>query len=128
MVCQEALAGYEELKSGLEDAGLTLSVSKTGFLTSSIECKKQLNLTRREEQPRAQDLLKDLGLDSSGGRRRRIGTQQQRLLKRRGRQSKLLHTNSDPDRSGSESGRRRCEQQLAMALKHRALRHRGFVC
>ena len=90
-VTQDALAGYEELKQGLEAAGLTLSVSKTGFLTSSIECKKQLNLMRREDQPKAQDLLKDLGLDSSGARRRRIGTQQQRLLKGRGRQSKLLH-------------------------------------
>ena len=91
MVCKEALAGYEELKLGLQDAGLTLSVSKTGFLTSSNECKRQLNLTRREEQPRAHDLLKDLGLDSSGGRRRRIGAQQQRLLKGRGRHSKLMH-------------------------------------
>ena len=44
-----------------------------------------------EEQPRVHDLLKDLGLDSSGGRRRRIGNQQKRLLKGRGRQSKLLH-------------------------------------
>ena len=90
-VAKDALAGYEELKHGLEAAGLTLSVTKTGFLTSSIECKNQLNLLRREEQPKAQDLLKDLGLDSSGARRRRIGTQQQRLLKGRGRQSKMLH-------------------------------------
>ena len=91
VVCREALNGYEELKHGLEEAGLTLSVSKTGFLASSNECKRQLNLTRREDQPRAHDLLKDLGLDSSGGRRRRIGTQQQRLLKGKGRHSKLMH-------------------------------------
>ena len=43
----EALAGYEELKQGLEAAGLTLSVSKIGFLTSSTECKRNLNLARR---------------------------------------------------------------------------------
>ena len=73
-VCREALAGYEELKSGLEQAGLKLSTSKTGFLTSTNECKRIINLARREEQPRAHDLLKDLGLDSSGARRRRIGT------------------------------------------------------
>ena len=75
----------------LEDIGLQLSKDKTGFLTSSNECKKTLNLFRRDEQPKVHDLLKDLGLDSSGGRRRRIGTQQKRLLKGRGIHSKLLH-------------------------------------
>ena len=89
-LCREALVGYEELKQGLVEAGLTLSASKTGFLTSSNECKRNLNLARSEGQPRAHDLLKDLGLDSSGGRRRRIGTQQQRMMKGRGRHSKLM--------------------------------------
>ena len=42
-------------------------------------------------EPEVHELLKDLGLDSSGGRRRRIGAQQKRLLKGRGRQAKLLH-------------------------------------
>ena len=90
-VCREALAGYEELKKGLEQVGLKLSTTKTGFLTSTNECKRFINLHRREEQPRAHDLLKDLGLDSSGARRRRIGTQQQRLLKGRRRHMKLTH-------------------------------------
>ena len=49
------------------------------------------NLHRAQDQPKAHDLLKDLGLDSSGGRRRRIGTQQKRMLKGSGRQAKLLH-------------------------------------
>lgn len=75
-VSREALDGYEMLKQGLEDAGLKLSVGKTGFLASSVESKKALSLFRKDDQPRVHDLLKDLGLDSSGGRRRRIGTQQ----------------------------------------------------
>lgn len=91
LLCKEALAGYEEAKAGLEAAGPQLSVSKTGFLASSAEAKREITLHRSEDQPRAHDLLKDLGLDSSGGRRRRIGNQQKRLLKGRGRQSKLLH-------------------------------------
>ena len=90
-VCREALAGYEELKRGLEHAGLKLSPTKTGYLTSTNECKRFINLHRREDQPKAHDLLKDLGLDSSGARRRRIGTQQKRLLKGRGRHMKLTH-------------------------------------
>ena len=61
MVCKEALAGYEEVKHGLESVGLQLSVSKTGFLASTAEAKRAVN------QPRAHDLLKDLGLDSGGG-------------------------------------------------------------
>ena len=91
VVSKEALAGFDEIKKGLESVGLQLSPSKTGFLTSTIEAKKSINLHRLEHQPKAHDLLKDLGLDSSGGRRRRIGTQQRRLLKGSGRQSKLLH-------------------------------------
>ena len=79
-VCKEALA-----------VGLQLSVSKTGFLASTAEAKRAVNLYRSEEQPKARDLLKDLGLDSSGGRRRRVGSQQKRMLKGSGRQSKLLH-------------------------------------
>ena len=84
-VSREALDGYEELKQGLECIGLQLSSSKTGFLTSTAECKRALSLFRRDEQPEVHELLKDLGLDSSGGRRRRI------VLKGRGRQAKLLH-------------------------------------
>ena len=90
-VCQQALAGYEEIKYGLEKVGLQLSPGKTGFLTSTSEAKRSINLHRTEQQPKAHDLLKDLGLDSSGGRRRRIGSQQKRLLKGSSRQSKLLH-------------------------------------
>ena len=85
------MAGYEELKQGLESAGLKLSPSKTGFLSSTNECKRFINLHRTEDQPRAHDLLKDLGLDSSGARRRRIGTQQKRLIKGRRRHMKLTH-------------------------------------
>ena len=86
-VCKEALAGYEEMKQGLESVGLQLSVSKTGFLAPTAEAKRAVNLYRTEDQPKAHDLLKDLGLDSSGGRRRRIGNQQKRMLKGSGRQS-----------------------------------------
>ena len=42
VLSREALNGYEQLKQGLEDIGLQLSSSKTGFLTSSVECKKTL--------------------------------------------------------------------------------------
>ena len=67
VVCKEALAGFDEIKQGLEKVGLQLSASKTGFLTSTAEAKRSINLHRTEQQPRAHDLLKDLGLDSSGG-------------------------------------------------------------
>ena len=90
-VCKEALAAYDDIRRGLEDIGLQLSATKTGFLTSTAEAKRAVNLYRTDEQPKAHDLLKDLGLDSSGGRRRRIGSQQQRMLKGRGRQAKLIH-------------------------------------
>ena len=91
LLSREALKGYELLRQELEGISLQLSKEKTGFLTSSNECKKTLNLLRGDEQPKVHDLLKDLGLDSNGGRRRRIGTQQKRLLKGKGRRSKLMY-------------------------------------
>ena len=80
-VCKEALAGYEEIRWGSN----CLSARLVSW------AKRAANLYRSEEQPKAHDLLKDLGLDSSGGRRRCIGSQQKRMLKGSGRQSKLLH-------------------------------------
>lgn len=44
--------GQEVLKQGLEEAGLKLSVAKAGFLLSSNEGKKALNLFRIDAQPR----------------------------------------------------------------------------
>ena len=90
-VCQEALHGFDVLQQRLTDAGLTMSLAKTGYLASSNDCKKEITLLRREDQPTVHELLKDLGLDSSGGRRRRIGTQQKRLLKAGRRNAKLSH-------------------------------------
>lgn len=68
-----------------------MSLAKTGYLASSNECKKEFTIQRREDQPTVHELLKDLGQDSSGGRRRRIGAQQKRLLKGGRRNAKLLH-------------------------------------
>ena len=90
-VCRQALQGFDVLQQGLQDAGLKLSLAKTGYLASSNDCKKELTIQRREDQPSVHELLKDLGLDSSGGRRRRIGTQQKRLLKAGRRNAKLHH-------------------------------------
>ena len=92
-VCKEALRGFDDdvLQQGLNDAGLQMSLTKTGYLASSNDCKKELTIQRREDHPSVHELLKDLGLDSNGGRRRRIGTQQKRLLKAGRRNAKLHH-------------------------------------
>ena len=91
-VCNEALHGFDVLKQRLDEAGLNMSLSKTGFLASTNECKRAVATNRREDQPTVHDLLKDLGLDSCGGRRRRrIGTQHKRLLKGGRRNVKLHH-------------------------------------
>ena len=90
-VCRQALQGFDELQQGLQEAGLQMSLAKTGYLASSNECRRELTIQRREDQPSVHELLKDLGLELSGGRRRRIGTQQKRLLKAGRRNAKLHH-------------------------------------
>ena len=64
----------QTLKTGLETRGLEVSLGKTGFLASSVKAKHALSkaLQKLPEPPRIRDVLKDLGVDSTLGRRGRI--------------------------------------------------------
>ena len=82
----EALRGLTRIEFLLERAGLEISINKTGYLVSSAEARRCLLTHRTEEE----DLMKDLGLDSSGARRRRITTVKKRNLKGKKRFQKMM--------------------------------------
>ena len=77
-VADEALAGYTSIEYLLEGAGLNLSLNKTGYLASSAAARKCL--LRSDGHPQVEDLMKDLGLDSSGARRRRVTTVKKSIM------------------------------------------------
>lgn len=71
-VAREALLAFRALKAELEVAGLTINTDKTGFITSAKEVSKELNLLLTPEDPAHYDVLRDLGVDATATRRRRV--------------------------------------------------------
>ena len=82
---REALGAFRTLKWQMEQAGLVLNTDKTGFITSSKESAKALKALLQEGDPEHYDVLRDLGVDSTAGRRRRVPQIRKRFLKGKGR-------------------------------------------
>ena len=106
-VVQEACEVSELLTQRLQDAGLRLSINKTGVLCSSARLAKKLKaaLAQRNSHLKVEVVLKDLGLDCTLGRRRILKQQRRqkglpRLWKMRTfpkrQRNKLLKTNVMP--------------------------------
>lgn len=87
---REALGAFRTLKYQMEEAGLKLNTDKTGFLTSSREAGRALKALLQEGDPEHYDVLHDLGVDSTAGRKRRVAQVKKRFLKGRGRVG-ILH-------------------------------------
>ena len=85
----EALRGYSRIEYLLEGAGLNISLNKTGYLASSAEVRK-CSMRRADDRPHVENLMKDLGLDSSGARRRRVAAIKKRLMKGKKRLRKMM--------------------------------------
>ena len=71
-VASAALRAYRTLHECLQLEGLEVSASKTKFVTSTTRAKSALNSLRRETEPEVANIVKDLGLDNAGCKRRRI--------------------------------------------------------
>ena len=71
-VAREALLAFRALKAGLEAAGLVINTDKTGFITSAKEVSKELTMLLTPQNPAHYDVLRDLGVDATGTRRRRV--------------------------------------------------------
>ncbi|OLP81585.1 hypothetical protein AK812_SmicGene37862 [Symbiodinium microadriaticum] len=101
---------YQDFVTSLQPLGLSMSVEKSGFVVSSKELRTELRRLLRklpEETPKVYDVMKDLGLDCTLARKRRLPAQKSRLAKAgkrlfrlrlfgRGSRQRLYRTNVFP--------------------------------
>ena len=84
-VAREAILAYRTLRELLTEAGLKVNTDKTGFLSSSKETARALKLHLKEDDPQHYNVMRDLGVDATAGRHRRVTQVKKRFLKGRGR-------------------------------------------
>ena len=95
MVARQALTGYRVLAEGLKGSGLKISGTKTGFLASTKEARKELQALLKPDEPKIFHSMRDLGVDCALGRLRRVTHQKARVGK------------------GKEEAREACQAQSA---------------
>ncbi|CAE7295568.1 unnamed protein product [Symbiodinium natans] len=91
-----AIRVYRSLKDGMDANGFTISSKKTGFVASSTQASKHLRGLLLPHEPQVYDVMRDLGVDSTGGRKRRLVTSATRAKKAHARQSKLSRLGPPP--------------------------------
>ena len=101
IVAAQVLEVYRSLKTDLSAQGLQVNVKKTHFTCSSAKAEKCLQKILQEGDPEVSSMVKDLGVDSAGGRRRRITTQAKRfgLAARRNKRLHVLRLPRRPQRT-----------------------------
>ena len=80
---------FRLLQSVLDTQGMTLSATKTCFVTTSSEVTKALTKLLAPGDPRIQPLARDLGVDSGGAKRRRFKSGRERHRKASARGARL---------------------------------------
>ena len=84
-VAQEALQSYRCLHAALTEAGLKLNTEKTGFITSSKETATALKAILQPGDPEHYDVFRDLGIDATAAKRRRVPQVRKRVTKGKAR-------------------------------------------
>ena len=88
-LAQWTLHAWHQLRDGLQAVGLVVNSHKTAFIVTDKTIHKELAKLLSPSDPPIQTVMRDLGIDHSAGRRRRIATLQQRFRKNRQRRIKL---------------------------------------
>ncbi|CAE7236857.1 unnamed protein product, partial [Symbiodinium sp. CCMP2592] len=84
-----ALSASRKLEALLSVEKLRINKTKTKFVVNSAKAAKALNSMRVEGDPQVADLVRDLGLDSAGAKRRRVTHALKRFKVGRARNQKL---------------------------------------
>ena len=95
-VAREAVLAFRTLKRHLEQAGLKINSDKTGFITSSKEAARALDNNLQPGETQHHNVLRDLGIDATNSRRRRITQIKKRYLKGRGRAGIMMCLKLNP--------------------------------
>ena len=88
-VASKSIKVFRLLRDNLGQEQLLLSMTKSAFVCSDKETEKRLRRLLRPGEPPILSLVKDLGVDSAGARRRRVASSNCRLAKAQGRSGKL---------------------------------------
>ena len=86
---QKIVSLYRTVSEELGHAELQISTSKSAFVCTDRQTQSRVQQLLREGEPPVLHLVKDLGVDSAGARRRRVATSNARLAKATGRSGKL---------------------------------------
>ena len=86
---QQIVSLYRTVSAELGHAELQISTSKSAFVCTDRQTQARVQQLLREGEPPVLHLVKDLGVDSAGARRRRVASSNARLAKATGRSSKL---------------------------------------
>ena len=88
-VAAKSVKVFRMLQASLGQEQLTLSSSKSAFVCTDKDTQKRVQQLLRPGEPPVLGLVKDLGVDSAGARRKRVATSNARLQKAMGRSRKL---------------------------------------
>ena len=88
-LAQRTIQAWQHLRADLTTAGLIVNSHKTAFIVTDRVIHKALEKVLGPDDPPIQTVMRDLGIDHSAGRRRRIATLQQRFKKNKQRRIKL---------------------------------------
>ncbi|CAE7384674.1 unnamed protein product, partial [Symbiodinium necroappetens] len=88
-VAQKIVALYRTVSAELGNAELQISTSKSAFVCTDRQTQHRVQQLLRTGEPPVLHLVKDLGVDSAGARRRRVATSNARIAKATGRSNKL---------------------------------------
>ena len=84
-----ALSAARKLEDLLSVEKLSINKTKTKFVVNNTKAAKALNTMRGEGDPQVTDLVRDLGVDSAGAKRRRVTQALKRFKMGRARNQKL---------------------------------------
>ena len=80
-VAQKAAQAFRTLTTKLQEIDLDMNIRKTAFVCSSKESEKALKEVLQANEPQPKALMRDLGLDTQGTRRRRVHQLRLRMQK-----------------------------------------------
>ena len=106
-----AIQPYHYIKELLEEDNLQLSTKKTGFIASNVEAKRMLQAQLPQGGPVVRDVMRDLGVDCTAGRLRRIMTMKNRR-KKAGCKTRKLHYFEDTTKGSEIEALQRGRHQL----------------
>ena len=125
-VVHQSLHIWRHVKQAFRGQSLPISIEKSAWVCSSRAVEKKLAAQLGPEDPKIQSCWRDLGVDSAGGKMRRVTIHRQRFAKAKARSKKLSQLTSaglargKAARAGVEAAAAYGHQAVGLASKRMA--------